>query len=188
MVKLLSTSTVFLAMVLSAAPAQAESPCSNRSLQGQYAFNVQGANVGVYDATGSLHPFAAPLLVTGVGQFTFDGNGSFTRIDYNMGNGVPSINAATPLTANGFRTGQTGQYAIAPDCTGTLHLTVPGVRQIVIALALVRSGERVFGVVAAEHAFSLPAAILPPNVSCMAGCDLGDNILLKLTRNAKRDR
>jgi hypothetical protein len=53
--------------------------CDNSSLQGDYTFKVQGANVGVFDSTGTLQPFASPLLVDGAGYFNFDGNGGLPR-------------------------------------------------------------------------------------------------------------
>jgi hypothetical protein len=162
--------------------------CDNSSLQGQYAFKVQGANVGVFDSMGTLHPFASPLLVNAVGHFSFDGNGSLSRIDYNVSNGTPTITAATPLTEDGFRTGQTGSYSIGDDCTGNLVLNVPGGRVIQIAIALVDYGQGVLGVVKAEHAPSLPAALLPADTACDSGCDLGDNILVEMTRNVLRRR
>lgn len=177
-----------LGVLISGGVAQAANSCSNNSLQGQYAFKVVGVNVGVYDQVGVLHPFASPLMVTAVGQFTFDGEGSFKRVDFNVSNGAPTINATTPLTANGFRTGQTGTYAVASDCTGVINLSVPGGREIQIAIAMIGYGKGVYGVVAREHAPSLPAALLPAGTSCAAGCDLGDNIALDLTQNASRQR
>jgi hypothetical protein len=157
---------------------------SNASaLQGQYAFKVQGENVGVLDSRGVVHPFTSPLKVTAVGQFTFDGSSTFTRTDFNVSNGAPTITATTPLTSNGFRTGQSGTYTVDADCTGNILLEVPGGREIHIAIAVVENGQGVYGVVEAEHAPSLPAALVPSGLSCDAGCDLGDNILLDLTRN-----
>jgi len=183
--------------------AQAAPSCDNSSLRGQYAFTLQGMTLGVLDpptdlsATprqpGVLHPFASPLPVTAVGQFTFDGLGSFTRVDFNMSNGTPTIFATTPLTGDDFRTGQTGTYEVSPDCTGNIVLDVPpgpNPREIHIAIAVVGYGQRVFGVVASEHAPSLPPTIVPAGTSCVAGtgCYLGDNILLELTQNVSRPR
>jgi hypothetical protein len=145
---------------------------------------------------GMLHPFASPLPVTAVGQFTFDGHGSFTRVDFNMSNGTPTIFSTTPLTGDDFRKGQTGTYNVSSDCTGNIVLDVPpspNPREIHIAIAVVGYGQRVFGVVASEHAPSLPPPIVPKDTSCApppvgTGCYLGDNILLELTRNASRQQ
>ncbi len=182
--KSLKATIALVGIMAGASAANAAPSCHDGSLRGQYAFKVQGINVGVFDAAGVLHPFAAPLPVTAVGQFTFDGKGSFKRVDFNMSNGAPTINATTPLTHNGFRTGQTGSYAIDPDCTGNMILEVPGGREIHIAIAVLGYGQGVLGVVAKEHAPGLPPALVPPGTSCAAGCDLGDNILLELTENA----
>ncbi len=179
--------TIALFGILAGAGAAHAAPsCHDGSLRGQYAFKVQGVNVGVFDAAGVLHPFDTPLPVTAVGQFTFDGKGAFKRVDFNMSNGAPTINATTPLTQDGFRTGQTGTYAIDPDCTGNMILEVPGGREIHFAIAVVGYGQRVLGVVAKEHAPGLPPALAPPGTSCLSGCELGDNILLELTENEWR--
>jgi hypothetical protein len=174
--------------ILFAGTAQAADTCYASALHGQYAFKVQGENVGVLDSGGVVHPFASPLKVTAVGQFTFDGVSTFTRTDFNVSNGAPTITATTPLTSNGFRTGQTGTYTVDADCTGNILLEVPGGRVIRIAIAVVENGQGAYGVVEAEHAPSLPATLVPSGLSCDAGCDLGDNILLDLTRNQSRRR
>ena len=162
--------------------------CGVGSLQGSYAFKVTGKNVGVFDSTGALHPFASPLLVNGAGYFIFDGNGSLTKIDYNVGNGTPSISPAIPLTSGGFRTGQTGTYGVDADCTGTLTFNVPGGRVVTLALAVVSNGQGIFGVVKAEHAPFLPSSVVPSGASCESGCDLGDNISLEFTKNTWRQQ
>jgi hypothetical protein len=198
MVKSLKATIALCGILVGAGGAQATPACDQSSLRGQYAFTLQGMTLGVLDPPtdlmagqpGVLHPFASPLPVTAVGQFTFDGHGSFTRVDFNMSNGTPTIFSTTPLTTYGFRTGQTGSYEVYPDCTGNIVLDVPVGREIHIAIAVVGYGQRVFGVVASEHAPSLPPAIVPSGTSCAAGtgCELGDNILLKLTQNAPRPR
>jgi hypothetical protein len=183
--KSILTLSGLLAAVLGVPTAKA---CDTSSLQGAYTFKVQGANVGVFDSTGTLQPFASPLLVDGAGYFTFDGNGGLTKVDYNVGNGTPSIIPAIPLTDDGFRTGQTGTYSVDADCTGSLVFNVPGGRVVQVQLILVAYGEGVFGVVKAEHAPSLPAAILPSGTACDSGCDLGDNLLLELTHDTAKRR
>ena len=199
----LKATIVLCGILVGVGGAQAAPSCDNSSLRGQYAFTLQGMTLGVLDpptdlnATprqpGVLHPFASPLPVTAIGQFTFDGHGSFTRVDFNMSNGTPTIFSTTLLTGDDFRTGQTGTYNVSSDCTGNIVLDVPpgpNPREIHIAIAVVGYGLRVFGVVASEHAPSLPPAIVPSGTSCAAGtgCELGDNILLKLTQNAPRPR
>ena len=101
----------FSGLLICSAEAHADRSCDNSSLQGQYAFRAQGATVGVLNSSGVLHPFASPQLLNAVGQFMFDGEGSFTRVDFPMGNGVPQTAGAT-LNDEGFRTGQSGTYSV----------------------------------------------------------------------------
>lgn len=74
------------------------STCSNRSVQGEYGFVVNGTNVG---AGG----------VASVGRVVADGRGTL------VGSDTTSVNGAiVPRTL-------TGTYAVAPDCTGKLAFT-----------------------------------------------------------------
>lgn len=177
-----------LMLLTGIASSVAQADCDNSSLTGNYTFRVQGENVGVLDSTGAVHPFASPLPVNGAGYFNFDGNSSLTKVDFNMGNGAPSITPAIPLTENGFRTGQTGNYDVDADCTGNLTFNVPGGRVVQIAFSLIDYGGGLYGVVKAEHAPTLPAAILPQGISCDSGCDLGDNIQVEMVKNIFRNR
>jgi hypothetical protein len=166
--------------------AHANSACDINSLEGQYAFKAQGETVGVFDTSGTLHPLASPQLISSIGQFTFDGQGGFTRIDFAVNNGVP---AASPmLTEDGFRTGQTGSYTVASDCTGIITLEVPGGTEIVFAVALVDYGQSVYGVVKSEHIPGLPPAVVPTGAACDAGCNIGVNLAIDLTKNSSRRR
>src|SRR5215471_8809816 len=72
-------------------------PCSNATLQGDYAFSVID--------------FTTPLVVVGIG--TFDGKGGFSQVDY-RGDSL----AATPPVQD-FTGGETGSYAVNRDCTGS---------------------------------------------------------------------
>ena len=81
---------------------------------------------------------------------TFDGKGNFTQIDY------PADRLRTTgLTS--FRTGQTGSYTVAPDCTGSseIRLNVPGVppgtsRGVIKSVFVISDGGRSFHLVVAE--------------------------------------
>src|SRR2546423_11064114 len=83
--------------------ARAES-CTNATLKGDYAFSVVD--------------FTTPLVVVGIG--TFDGKGGFSQVDY-RGDSLRTMNARD------FAGGETGSYAVNPDCTGSqlIHLNVP---------------------------------------------------------------
>ena len=75
--------------------------CDNSSLNGVYPFTANGFTVGIYDLAGVLQHLNPPQPLSSVGQYTFDGQGNFTRVDFNVGNGVPVNNASTPV--NEFR-------------------------------------------------------------------------------------
>jgi hypothetical protein len=81
-----------LTVASAATDARAEPPCSNASLRGDYAFQIDGTN--------GNGPFAA------VGKNTYDGKGN--------------LSGAIVISTNGtiIRTGYTGGYTVYPDCTG----------------------------------------------------------------------
>lgn len=154
--------------------------CDNSSLSGVYAFTTSGFTVGIYDSANELHPLTPPQPLSSVGQYTFDGQGNFTRVDFNVGNGVPVNNASTPVNESGFRTGQTGTYSIAEDCTGTISLSANGA-MIQLQIVVVDFGESVRAIVASEHVpgFANP----PPGTDCSAGCNEGVNILAEFKKD-----
>jgi hypothetical protein len=78
--------------------ASAQPPCSNASLRGEYAFQIDGAN-----ANG---PFAA------VGKNTYDGKGN--------------LSGAIVISMNGkiVRANYTGAYNLLADCTGNKWATL----------------------------------------------------------------
>ena len=51
---------------------------------------------------GVLQHLNPPQPLSSVGQYTFDGQGNFTRVDFNVGNGVPVNNASTPVNGQAF--------------------------------------------------------------------------------------
>jgi hypothetical protein len=97
--------------------------CTNATLKGAYAFSV----LTVASPTG-------PGVVVGLG--TFDGNGGFTQIDY-PGDG---LSMTPPLTA--FRTGQTGNYTVNPNCTGFMTINLGGGVGITTNAFVISNGGR----------------------------------------------
>jgi hypothetical protein len=77
--------------------------CSNRTLHGSYAFNIDGTIV------------AGPnrLLLRGLAMTQFDGDGNLTQVDFTTINGVPAGTDWRPAT---------GTYEINPDCTGAIEI------------------------------------------------------------------
>lgn len=162
--------------------------CDNSSLSGSYSLRANGFAEGVFDSSGTLHPYSALQPITIVGQADFDGNGSFTRVDFAVQNGTPAIPPGNPLTANGFRSGITGTYDVAADCTGVLTANFVTGQVNTFALAVVDYGQSIFGVSKSSHQPMLPPASLPSGVTCSSGCDLGVNIAIEFDRNSNRRR
>jgi hypothetical protein len=75
--------------------------CSNRTLRGDYGFNVDGQ---------IFPPGGPPLVLRGVAMTTFDGHGGLTQVDHATVNGVPRWQGWRPAV---------GTYELNPDCTGT---------------------------------------------------------------------
>ena len=154
--------------------------CDNSSLNGVYPFTATGYTLGIYDASGVLHYLTPAQPLSSVGQYTFDGQGNFTRVDFNVGNGVPVNGPTTPVNDGGFRTGQTGTYAISEDCTGTISLNANGA-MIDLQVVVVDYGLSARAIVKSEH---VPGFASPPDgTSCSSGCDEGVNILVDLKKD-----
>jgi hypothetical protein len=157
--------------------------CDNSSLNGVYPFTANGFTVGIYDSAGVLQHLDPPQPLSSVGQYTSDGQGNFTRVDFNVGNGVPVNNASTPVNESGFRTGQTGTYSIGEDCTGQIFLNANGA-MINLQVVVVDFGLSARAIVASEHVPGFPNP--PQGTSCSSGCDEGVNILVDLEKDVAR--
>lgn len=81
--------------------------CSNATLKGAYAFDIEGVFV---DAP-------TPLPLRGVAVTQFDGAGNLTQVDHVVFNGTPP-----PVDW----TRGTGWYDINADCTGQMVIEIPG--------------------------------------------------------------
>lgn len=78
--------------------------CSNRTLRGNYGFNIDG----------QIFPPGAPALVLrGVAMTHFDGRGNLDQVDHTTFNGVPRWAGWRPAVGN---------YQINADCTGTAQI------------------------------------------------------------------
>jgi hypothetical protein len=165
---------------LLAASTTAFADCDNGSLSGVYPFTASGYTVGIYDTSGTLHYLSPPQPLSSVGQYTFDGQGNFTRVDFNVGNGVPVNGPTTPVNDSGFRTGQSGTYSIAGDCTGTISLNANGA-MIDLQVVVGDYGLSARAIVKSEH---VPGFANPPDgTNCTSGCDEGVNILVDLKKD-----
>jgi hypothetical protein len=110
-------------------------------------------------------------------------------MDVGINSGV-LLGSPTPLTDTGFRTGQSGTYAVDPDCTGVLHLSVPGGLEIDFAFVLADYGRTGAGAVVKQYTPALAPAIVPAGTSCDAGvgCMVGVNLLLEMSQVQPRRR
>lgn len=95
-------------------------PCSNRTLQGDYAFAIEGA------------------VLRGVAMTNFDGEGNLTQADHVVINGVPPV--------ADWRQG-TGTYTVNPDCTGTAQINNPGRPPVHLRFVLAQQGKQIHTVV-----------------------------------------
>jgi hypothetical protein len=157
--------------------------CSKATLHGDYAFTLHGESIGVLvpQPTGApkLALFASPLLADGVAITNFDGNGFLTQVDFVMRNGTSAATPTTPLTDNGFRSGENGTYTVSPDCTGTFKIMFPDTTEIDAAFVLANHGREIRTVVTRQHVPLLPTAVIPMGATCAVitgGCDLGVQI------------
>jgi hypothetical protein len=108
----------------------ADRPCSNATLRGAYAFDVDGAFVGA----------PTPLLLKGVAMTQFDGRGNVTQVDHIVFNGAPPPEDWTPAT---------GSYHLNADCTGEQELDIPGspFSPVILRMSVSANGTRINTVV-----------------------------------------
>jgi hypothetical protein len=81
----------------------AETRCSNRTLRGDYGFDISGTILA--------GPKAG--LLRGVAMTHFDGDGNLSQVDFVTNNGVPGGPDWRPAT---------GTYDLNPNCTGTAEI------------------------------------------------------------------
>ena len=86
---------------------QPEEGCSNSSLSGAYAFQINGSIPGT-------------LAIAGIARVVFDGQGNFTQT------GSSQINVVGHPPVVSLDQVGTGTYTVNPDCTGTEILNVGG--------------------------------------------------------------
>lgn len=149
---LASVLTIFLAVsgvLLSGLPTRAQpttitgnewadGACSNRTLQGDYGFAIEGQFLA--------GPRAGQQL-RGVAMTHFDGEGNLRQVDHVVVNGVPPAIEWSPGN---------GPYTVNPDCTGTAQINFTDGRPPVnLHLVVVRQGGEIHTVVDANAATSI---------------------------------
>jgi hypothetical protein len=98
--------------------------CSNRTLNGDYGFALDGT-------------FLPNTPFRGVVMQHYDGNGNITQVDHIVVYGTPPPQEWTPGT---------GTYTVNPDCTGAATLTTPA-GTIYLHFVVVNSGKQINQVV-----------------------------------------
>jgi hypothetical protein len=105
-----------------------DSECSDHTLRGDYAFEINGTIL-----TGP-----APLLLRGVAMTHFDGHGTLSQVDFVTLNGAAGGADWRPAT---------GTYEIDSDCTGKAQIIPAGAPPLNLRLVVGDRGRKVFTVV-----------------------------------------
>ena len=130
MAGMLTTGLTMLTIVSTAAAESGDEACSNRTLRGDYGFDIQAQLT--FDVVRTLR---------GVAMTRFDGRGHLQQVDHVVISGFP------PPAANSWNLG-TGTYEINPDCTGTATINfADGRPSVTLGLVVVREGTEVHTVV-----------------------------------------
>jgi hypothetical protein len=101
--------------------------CTDSTIRGTYAFTIHGQ---------ILTP-GGPLLVDGIAETTFDGDGELTQVDTVAVNGH----------IEGVWRPSTGTYTVNANCTGTISLITTGQPTLHLAILVSHSGDLIHDVV-----------------------------------------
>lgn len=119
-----------LAMAQSDMPKSGDRRCSNRTLIGDYASQIEGTILG------------PNLPLRGLAMAHFDGKGNITQVDHIVVNGIPPTLEWSPGT---------GTYTVNPDCTGSAVInSSSGQGPINLHFVVVRHGTEIHQVVDAN--------------------------------------
>jgi hypothetical protein len=113
-----------LALAVTASPRAhaSDQKCSNATLDGDYAFTINGQ---------VFPPGQAVITRDGIAKTHFNGNGRLTQVDFVMqypdktGASSPVPNGDPPDGATGFNVGEQGSYTVFEDCTGEMTIEFP---------------------------------------------------------------
>lgn len=105
-----------------------QASCSNRTLRGSYAFNIDGTIV------------AGPnrLLLRGLAMTQFDGDGGLSQVDFTTVNGTPA--------GTDWRSGL-GSYDMNPDCTGTMEIIQSDGSSLRLRFLVADHGRTIYNIV-----------------------------------------
>jgi hypothetical protein len=133
-----------LLLACSPAWAEDEAKCTNKTLQGDYGFHIEGLILSL--PTTNVPPGGIPIR--GVAMSHFDGKGIMTQVDYVVRGGTPPAIPWTPGTAT---------YTVNPNCTGTWTLIVTGSPQppVTVSFVVNDNGKEIRTVVQANAVTSI---------------------------------
>jgi hypothetical protein len=111
--------------------AQSSAECTDRLIEGDYGFTVQGMKLGGMGPVGTQ---------VGIAMAHFDGEGNFTQIDTVTVNGM--------VVADFNHSPANGTYTVNPDCTGMFTISfTDGRPPVVTAFVVVANGFEIDTVV-----------------------------------------
>ena len=101
-----------------------EKRCSNRTLDGNYGFTVEGL-LGIP---------GSGIQIRGVILQAYDGNGHLTQVEHVVVDGAPPSETWTPGS---------GTYTVNADCTGKATITIPssGAPPLVVFFVVTKHGR-----------------------------------------------
>ena len=101
-----------------------EKSCSNRTLDGNYGFTVEGL-LGIP---------GSGIQIRGVILQEYDGNGHLTQVEHVVVDGAPPSEEWTPGS---------GTYTVNADCTGKATITIPssGAPPLVVFFVVTKHGR-----------------------------------------------
>lgn len=108
---------------------ESHAECSDHTLRGDYAFDIQGT---------ILTAPTGPLLLRGVAMTHFDGHGNLSQVDFTTLNGAAAGADWRPAT---------GTYEVNPDCTGKAQILPVGAPPLNLRLVVGERGRQVFTIV-----------------------------------------
>ena len=115
-------------MEVADADSESSAECSDHTLRGDYAFDIQG----------TILTAPSPLLLRGVAMTHFDGHGHLSQVDFTTLNGAAVGADWRPAT---------GTYEINPDCTGKAQILPTGAPPLNLRLVVGDRGRQVFTIV-----------------------------------------
>jgi hypothetical protein len=121
-----------------------EAKCTNKTLEGDYGFHIEGLILALPGIT--IPPGGIPIR--GVAMSHFDGKGNMTQVDHVVAGGAPPPIAWTSGAAT---------YTVNPDCTGSWVLIVPGspFSPVLVSFVVSKKGDEIRTVVESNAVTSI---------------------------------